>query len=435
MRRRRLPVAPGGAQAVELDEKLFIELHPALWVRVNLYHPTLHTIGKELFIPRGIERVGEIDAFAVAADLDHLRTAVERLPGFARVGGAAHDAAEMERAGFFRVGGIRDVVLDKFAGSPARNVEEAVVERKVDIGDQGRHRLEAFEQGRKLFRVGRLGGNFDHLADRPLTVLAAIFAMPHPNRGRKILQRNHHTNKTICLFWIVRWTQFEHHLLLRSQIQFLQMAPLVQIPDMHLVTVLAGQQQLGVEAILHHVRCAPFRSNHGVVPQMPPEIVRQLLRTTILFPLPLQLEGVRIHQENAAGAVSAGRSKGAPIDAVWSAMNRVGRRVAGLADEFFRLDHLHDLWLFGISLRIQDVNPRRSDAGNDQVATFHVGMRSLRTEASAAGVPAEMVQFIVAAGKVGLPDHSSVFGGTWVKINDAHGIPLSSSSPTLRSAT
>jgi hypothetical protein len=39
--------------------------------------------------------------------------------------------------------------------------------------------------------------------------------------------------------------------------------------------------------------------------QVPPEVVCQLLWAAILFPLALQLKRVRVHRENATGAVSA----------------------------------------------------------------------------------------------------------------------------------
>ena len=38
--------------------------------------------------------------------------------------------------------------------------------------------------------------------------------------------------------------KFEHHLLLRAQVNFLQVAALIQIPDVQFVAVLSGQQQL-----------------------------------------------------------------------------------------------------------------------------------------------------------------------------------------------
>src|SRR6516225_7363581 len=135
------------------------------------------------------------------------------------------------------------------------------------------------------------------------------------------------------------------------------MTALVQVPDMNLVAVLASQQQLRVDAVFYHVRRAPFGGNHRVMSQVPPEVVCQLLWATILFPGTLQLKRVRVHQENATGAVSASRSECAPVNAVRSTMKRVGRRVASLLYELFGLDHLHNLRLPGIRLRVQNVNP------------------------------------------------------------------------------
>src|SRR5207248_6437575 len=102
------------AQPVELNKELFIEFHPAFWIIVDFHHPALYSIGIELFVPRGVERVSEIDALAVAADLNHLRSAIERLPGFLRMSCAANDATEVGRPNLLRAGGIRHVVLDEF---------------------------------------------------------------------------------------------------------------------------------------------------------------------------------------------------------------------------------------------------------------------------------------------------------------------------------
>src|SRR5262249_55408298 len=74
-----------GAHSVELDKKLFVEFHPAAGVGIDLHHPALYAVGIELLIPGRVKRVGEVDAFAVAADLNHLRAAVEWLVGFLRM--------------------------------------------------------------------------------------------------------------------------------------------------------------------------------------------------------------------------------------------------------------------------------------------------------------------------------------------------------------
>ena len=86
-----------------------------------------------MLVPRGVERVGEVNTSTVTADLNHLRSAVERLLGLAGVSRATHDAAEMNRTRFLRVGRVRDVILNELAGTPTRNIKEAVVERQVDV--------------------------------------------------------------------------------------------------------------------------------------------------------------------------------------------------------------------------------------------------------------------------------------------------------------
>src|SRR5262252_3530564 len=137
------------AQHLEFEQEPFIELHPTLRICIDLHHPTLNAVRIELFIPWGVERICEIDALAVTTDFDHLRAAVERPLWFFRVRRTANDAAEVDRAGLPRSGRIGDVVLDELTCSPARYIEEAVVERQIDVGHQRRHGLEALKQRRQ----------------------------------------------------------------------------------------------------------------------------------------------------------------------------------------------------------------------------------------------------------------------------------------------
>src|SRR5215467_3085440 len=58
-------------------EEFRVERKPAIRVGVELHHPAVETALVELRIDRAVERVGEIDASAVAADFDHLRSATE----------------------------------------------------------------------------------------------------------------------------------------------------------------------------------------------------------------------------------------------------------------------------------------------------------------------------------------------------------------------
>src|SRR5215217_2666022 len=89
---RRLRIAVGVGRGVaalqahlmwplvtEVEEEVGVEGHPTGRVSVELDHPALDALGIELRVPGQVEGVGDIDAAAIAADLDHLRSAVERL--------------------------------------------------------------------------------------------------------------------------------------------------------------------------------------------------------------------------------------------------------------------------------------------------------------------------------------------------------------------
>jgi hypothetical protein len=52
-------------------------------------------------------------------------------------------------------------------------------------------------------------------------------------------------------------------------------------------------------------------------------------------------------------------------------------------------------------------------------------MGRLRTKTRATGIPAEVVQLIIAAGKIRLPDESPISRGTRIEVNHPHGIALS----------
>ena len=107
-------------------------------------------LGIELRIDRAVERVGEIDPPAVAADLDHLRPAVQRPVLRPDAPPATTMPPILHLAGQLRVERIGHVVLLHVAGAPAGDVEEAVVHRQVDVGDERRHRLEALQQRRQV---------------------------------------------------------------------------------------------------------------------------------------------------------------------------------------------------------------------------------------------------------------------------------------------
>ncbi len=151
-----------------------------------------------------------------------------------------------------------------------------------------------------------------------------------------------------------------------------------QIPNVQLVTVAALQQNFRIHALVHHVGRAPLAGDYGVEAQVPPEIVGQLLRAAVQFPLAHDVEAVLIHHEDSAGTVAVGRAEGARVNSLRPAMNRVRRGVAGARRQRFRLNHFDDLRLARIGLGVDDMNARRIDAGNDQIAPLDMRMRRVR---------------------------------------------------------
>src|SRR3546814_19847336 len=116
----------------------------------------------------------------------------------------------------------------------------------------------------------------------PYTTLfrsGAVLPVPEPDRRGQVLQAHDDAGEAVCLRRIVRGAEFQDELLLRPEVDGLDVAPPAQIPDMQLVAILAAKQQFGVEAVLAHVRLAPFSGDNGFVSEMPPQIVGEMLRS------------------------------------------------------------------------------------------------------------------------------------------------------------
>ncbi len=186
------------------------------------------------------------------------------------------------------------------------------------------------------------------------------------------------------------------------------MLALVQIPDVHGMAVLAAQQQLRHQAALDHVGRAPFAGDHHVMAEMPPEIISQLLRSAVDLPAAQHLEGLVVHQEDAARPVARGIAERADIDALRPAMDGVDARVAGLLGDLLGLDHPHDLGRARIGLGVDDVQARGAQARHHQIAALDMGMGRVRAQAGAAGVPAEMMQLVAGVRHVDLADDLAV---------------------------
>ena len=80
------------------------------------------------------------------------------------------------------------------------------------------------------------------------------------------------------------------------------------------------------------------------------------------------------------GPVAVGISERANVNGLRTAVNRMRTRIIGARKNFLRLDDFDDLWFPRIGFCIDDVNTRRADTWHDQVTTFDVRMRRIRTE-------------------------------------------------------
>ena len=144
-----------------------------------------------------------------------------------------------------------------------------------------------------------------------------------------------------------------------------------------------------VEALLVGVRLAELRRDEHVLARLVPEVVVERRCVAAVLPAALDLERLRVEHREAAGAVPLGVAEHRDDDVVAGhAVHGVRPRVPGLGDELLGLDHLLDPRPARFVGDVDDVDPRRSEAGDDQVRA--VGPVAGR----AAAVPAEVVELV-----------------------------------------
>src|ERR1044071_765650 len=181
-----------------------------------------------------------------------------------------------------------------------------------------------------------------------------------------------------------------------------------QIPNVHLMTVFATEEQIGLQPVFDHLRRAPFAAHQRVETEVPPEIVMQELRAAVHLPLAQDLERLAIEHEDATRAVAIGCAERADVDPLRPTMNRVWTRIICTRKNFFRLEHFDDLRFPRIRLCVDDVNTRRADPRDDQVAPFDVRVRGIRAKRRAARVPTEVMQLIAKVRQLHFADALSV---------------------------
>ena len=131
-----------------------------------------------------------------------------------------------------------------------------------------------------------------------------------------------------------------------------------------------------------------------------------------------------VEEEDAARAVSVRGAEPVHINALRAAMHRVRPRIAGAPDDFLGLDDLYDLGRPRIGLGVEHVNARGAQTGDDEIAPLDVRMRRVGAQRRAAGVPAEVVQFVSGLRHVDPADKLGIGRGPRVEIDDAKRIRL-----------
>src|SRR5260370_31663986 len=186
-----------------------------------------------------------------------------------------------------------------------------------------------------------------------------------------------------------------------TEIDRLNVTPGPEIPEVDPMAVLVREKILRHDPVLELRRQPPLARPHVVAWQMPPEVIVQVLGTTIDLPASENIECLTVHNEDAGrpiGTILAAATKGADVNAFRPAMDRVGPRVAGLLKDFIGLDDLVNICLGGIRLRIHDINPRGPDAGDYEVAPLEERVPCERRQRRRASVPAEVVKLVPLVG-------------------------------------
>src|SRR5207248_10529367 len=141
-----------------------------------------------------------------------------------------------------------------------------------------------------------------------------------------------------------------------------------------------------------------------VVAEVPPEVVRKLLGAAVDLPAALDRERVVVDHEDAARSVAVGVAERAHVDPIRTAVDGVGSAVAGTVGDLFRFDRMDELGLLGSGSDVEDVDARRTQPGNEQVAPLHVWMRGVGAKRGTAYVPSEVMELVADVGCVDASD-------------------------------
>src|SRR3954465_5485157 len=128
--------------------------------------------------------------------------------------------------------GVGDVVLAHLSRSPAGDVQEAVVEREVDVRYQWWDGSETLQKRGKVLGVCGFGRDVYDLADGPRAV---ILAVPQPDRSRQVFEADDDADEAVRFGRVVGRPQFQDYLILLAQVQGLQVLAAPEVPHVQVV--------------------------------------------------------------------------------------------------------------------------------------------------------------------------------------------------------
>ena len=114
---------------------------------------------------------------------------------------------------------------------------------------------------------------------------------------------------------------------------------------------------------------------------MPPEVVSELLGSTVHLPPPQHVERFMVHEEDAARPVARSVGERADVYAFRPAVDGVRPRIAGALGELLAFDRPDELGLRGVRLGVEDVKARGPDTRNHEITTLDMRVGCVRAQA------------------------------------------------------
>jgi hypothetical protein len=197
-----------------------------------------------------------------------------------------------------------------------------------------------------------------------------------------------------------------------AEIERLDLAALLEVPEVELAAVLAGRHIARVEAVLEGVRRAPLAGDERVLARLVPEVVGELELAGVLLPAARDREVARVERREAARAVAVGVAQHRDRDDVAGhAVDSVGGAEAELLGDLLALDHMLDPRRGGVG-DIEHVDAAGPEAGDDQGVALEA-----RVAGRGAGVPAEVMELVADVRHVDAADDLAVVLGGRVDVD------------------